>query len=617
MSQDASAHSIIVTVPSDSDEPLDIATFLDQRFRCFVPSHNSAIIIGGTDVSKDEVTKHVLDASSNIFERRSDGVATVISMATCDGLGESPIDERENESTGRIAAKSCTIFNSKTKQAALKSPKQIHKVRERLFHTARESSLHALKRSQKQWYESRAAMTTAIVSCSPRKNKATLTNIGDTMLLVVDGKSFKIKLMMAGRLYCRGFNRWSPSAVQDLVSDERAHQQLEIEKINLNPGDTIIQVTDGMRNEFLCHSKETKDRSGDQYIEETIDRSFLESVLQERFSSHENRQYASAFEIADSLTTVASRASIERREQCKLICEKLRPHRDTIPDKTITLASWLSKLGLVELETEIRAYIKTLPIDGPQITMDGPAAAIAPHLEEFYRGDCATVSVMRVPSYKVELIRALIDSPMRARQLLSEIIRRMDDDDIDSAILHLRNEKCNVIEQNGSRYSELNLRQAYDNRVLDSIVELTRMYRSIHELIYHMESIPEKLEAIKNFLLELNAIEYLIILFDVIVARQDIEVRKSLQLDHFFGKKYSSYIKKMWPIIANRGVELLEDQMQRLKSGNNILNLSLDDIASCQLFSRSKSVRKKVKGLLESCQKGDELKDTVRNESRI
>jgi len=121
-------------------------------------------------------------------------------MATADGLGHF-FDERENLSTALVSAAACELFVTLcTKTVSLD-----HNSIKNIVLEAGEQSINSQLEDR---YDSESSLAaTAIYRQPGGVLKALLANVGDGMILIVDGMTGEIKNTVAARLWTWP-NRW-------------------------------------------------------------------------------------------------------------------------------------------------------------------------------------------------------------------------------------------------------------------------------------------------------------------------------------------------------------------------------------------------------------------------
>jgi len=422
-----------------------LSEFFHERFN-FFGNTQAAIISGGTYSNGSSDDAHgVLDASVTDYIYDKHGVRVGLAMATADGLGHS-VDETENRSTALVSLSACERFVNKCKNLTSLGINRMKQIMQEAGTESRESKLSPA-------FDSKSSLAATAIYRQPNGTlKAVIGNVGDGMILVIDGKTGKIKHTVAARDYGHyqigGSNQYSPYSVQDLTKENSASIGEFVEFDDVNEDDLIIQLTDGIWGEF----ESTKDQKviGDKtYREQKIASEAFERILKYLSS-------ASAFAIGQAIVMTLSQSTLEKRQQFQKLMQALQPFSETLLAKQFanreeyeayTISVWIREIhesgdNGPQIAALLSQYLEESEHDGIHYNIDTcPAQMLVRDLQRKGFGDCATIAMMRVPNYKKELIRALMINPEHRQALLARIEEEIQPNELDDIIMSLSQEQ--------------------------------------------------------------------------------------------------------------------------------------------------------------------------------
>ena len=129
----------------------------------------------------------------------------------------------------------------------------------------------------------------------------------------------------------------------------------------------------------------------------------------------------------------------------------------TSADDQVTLAAFLEKIGTdAPLATQIQDAFMNPQGDGTVFAKDAPLQMFLSHLCTMYRGDCASIMVFKVPSYKTELIRSWMmdnnaDPKIHAALFKTMVQAGVTDEDLQKALAVFGNERYATLESAETR----------------------------------------------------------------------------------------------------------------------------------------------------------------------
>lgn len=410
--------------------------FLEERFN-FFGNTQAAIISGGTFSNQQSDDTHgVLDASVTDYIYDEHGVRIGLTMATADGLGHSDREE-ENRSTALVSSSACETFVNNSKN---RSYHNIDTMSELMLEAAEESKRSRLKRGKRS-YDSKSSLAATVIYRQPDGSlKAIMANVGDGMIVVINGKTGEIKHCVAARDYGHyqigSTENFSPNSVQDLNVENLAINSEVIELNGIKEDDLVIQLTDGIWGEFEC-SKELKQIDGKNYREQRIVSKEFESVIKQAVLVN---PMTHAVDIGQAIVRSLAESTLQKRQKFQELMAVLEPFIADLSNKQYinkeeynahTIAVWLNELNEkgndgAQASASLRNYLAEAEHDGIHYHIETcPVGMLVNDLPKKPFGDCATLAIMRVPNHKKELVRALTTHPENEAILLKRINQEM------------------------------------------------------------------------------------------------------------------------------------------------------------------------------------------------
>src|ERR1043166_5861431 len=346
-----------ITVPTK--EKLGVerkSDVIEKKFEVYADTFHTAIISGSTFSGREEEAGLVLDGAAIGFGTDEDGVRVAIVQATADGCGH-PQGVREQESIAHVAG---YVSHQIVNQCCGSDSINIHKLKqcnEAVGLDSKKESFTILE-GAKQRFNSTAVVVSCVVTNTNGLPRATFGNIGDCMAVVLDGNAFEVKCIMPARQYQTPGSR-SPVSIQlfanpptEIVKVKNRYHEVEM---NLNENDIIVQMTDGIWEELPTQTNSMKEacEGGIDYTESKIDADKFSKRLCNYFKTDEEREAASAYEIAKVIRDIAVEHNFEIRAKRISIVEYIHHLNQTTKDKNINFKSLILALRRYPEELEI------------------------------------------------------------------------------------------------------------------------------------------------------------------------------------------------------------------------------------------------------------------------
>ncbi|CAM3045561.1 Uncharacterised protein [Legionella steigerwaltii] len=445
------------------DHSKKLSSFLSERFYSVNQSHNSAIIIGSSLAHQDHDIEcdRILDSSGTCLTRDKIGVIDGARVAVTDGLGGGAGDQKEDMEIHRVSYASCEAF--------LDSDENIDTALVSIGHL---TSSKAVRRNKK--YDADASMAAfAYKYDQGKKYTGEFANIGDGLIIVLD-KQHKIKHTLCACHVYRGFGTWTPSSVQKYASTSNKGNVLIRKTLELDEGDIVISMTDGIWGELASHLiSETKTRR-----DIDIDPKSFEDL----FDKLGDISYPSTFDIAKTITKHAMSQSLQRRQTLvELILELEQHHFQEKSIKTIDgVLSYLEKTGHQKTADTLKTVLFKQGLNDGIVYFEHveiPLFAVMNDLKSRTVGDCSTINVTRIPYHLDELIRCFITYPEKRKDLLPQFAMTIKSEaDLEEAFKRLSLE---VIQSEvDSKLSDVHFEPAFKKETLDKThVVLTHYVR--------------------------------------------------------------------------------------------------------------------------------------------
>ncbi|MCC2666123.1 MAG: hypothetical protein K0S63_39 [Gammaproteobacteria bacterium] len=429
----------------------NISEFMTARF-AHKFDRNAYLASGSTFEKEGELTTkplEVLDASKiTPLVAEGDRCKGFI-MATADGYSH-----LEPSLIAAAAVEACDRFTSR---ASKKDQEYL----------ARNNDITSILDFAGQSCESKegSSLAGAIIKQKENQQKffCEMGNVGDGMIVVIDGEQRKVRTIIGARQYVRQGRLLLKLTQQQCLEIARSHQMpagvsnayfypmsiqdsqqtIAQEEIVLNPGDFVIHMTDGAWSEFTYKDTyfmkkgdggvetelvEQKEASGKKeyvfYRESKIQQEEFENLLKEKNES------SNSFELGQTLLNAALMARAKRQTQKQALLNWLeekvqaeyKKHLEKIPETAIeenqpqnqkelrkkaeneSLRSFFANIS-DDQKRYLQEFMKHQGIKEEGITL----GQIIQQLKITPAGDCSTVAVVQVPNAAVENLRPFFE----------------------------------------------------------------------------------------------------------------------------------------------------------------------------------------------------------------
>ena len=454
--------------------------FICERFQYFAPSHNLSIICGSSFLDKKviEPTIHCVCDAASVRQCKTpndDSLLNIsLSFAVADGLGYDTEDQIFNDSLGEVAGKACEYY---VKKVAM-FDEEID-CKHFLKDIGIESEKHKLYSNLYRSYcDSKNSLAGGNIIYNKDQYQAQLVNIGDTMIWVIDGSSYQIKEIIPAKVHHRFRSNYSPQSIQEL-SGSFDRVDLEFSKINLNEGDFVVAMTDGV---YSCFEKDMEvteseklDLKGNlpdhrriSFQDHFCNYSFADLIRGDLNNNNNdnnniieninNQNYLSAYELGKIILSKGIELFLQDKNSTDKLMEDLNNLIDSQPEKSELLAMTLEKFLLYTIDKD-EEFHKRLDNylndcgkqDGVSFYLD--KAIVKDLIYVLSRqnfGDCSTISVVRMPYFIDEVLKTFIlDNYNLTPQVVNIIKEKIkDDDELDRIINRLKNEAVSFPELN-------------------------------------------------------------------------------------------------------------------------------------------------------------------------
>lgn len=394
-----SLKSLIVNADSLLANTLDLDAFNSARFYIVAPTPYMVSISGSTESNlKDNSQKQVLDAST----MKSDELGNIF-MATADGLGES--DEIEDSANNAaISAYCCEAFCNRAigdKRTEADNLKRI----------AKESKAKNATSQDGLPYDGRTAMSALTFNSKTKKARA--VSIGDTLTVIFDGKTGDLKFQQEARVYNQGGAIWAPLDLQMLAHAKPnvaqfAELALQVNEWDLEDNDIVVQMSDGIWAQFSTEDIEIKLENGASYLATRLKIKNI-SELSERLKPSELSD-ANALAITQALH---SSAMITTRNTIALFQEihsELSQKLELEPcSSEKTMGQFVKELPL-QIATRFQQLYIAQKHDSIMYDDDLPVIVFHQQYKKISFGDCATISVFKVPEKFDSILGILLNN---------------------------------------------------------------------------------------------------------------------------------------------------------------------------------------------------------------
>ncbi len=389
--------------------------FMLERYRAFIPSGDACTFIGSSSLYQNKSlagSHHVCDAfhlKTPVFN----GDFTVLAQRTAvaDGLGYSEDDEEFNNSLAKIASAVSQSFVELPVPPVVDSTQVLKLCTDVLKH----SSPKEQSKSAKQ-YHSECSISTGMLSGDDKQWSGSFINIGDGMIVVLDKNTLKPKHIAPATIKHRSRGNYSPESVQELTKrpDETA---LQATQLLLNEDDIVIFMTDGIYSSFSLQVQDspvTEESWGEMFPVKRFIK-ITDDAFDEALAPLKGKANISASDIAFALLQKQVSYFLLEFHKNKQLLKKLQVHinaKDALLG--LTLAEFLDYLQEhdPDLQVTLHTYLHSAGLhDGVTFI---PTKSLVEDLirvlttQEY--GDCSTLSVVKVPSFKKELIKSYLET---------------------------------------------------------------------------------------------------------------------------------------------------------------------------------------------------------------
>lgn len=444
-------HDAVALTKGVYGEPISQDQWMKSRFQQWYQG-NVAVISGSTFANdRPHQNESTLDAAAVRKYYDADGVLKRVVSLTLDGLDHNEEVSKDNKSAieefDRVVQSTPPDSPVKLKEALVETGKAVRAKRE------------SNKDDKRNIRANGSAVTATAIEYNPDGSMShTSANIGDTMVVVLDGKTLEIKSMLSARKFKTldlGYS-YNPTALH-LV--ETKPQALSSDATIVSPGDIVIQMTDGVFDDLDTEIAIEEENQGEALTEVhtvKLKKDTFQKVLQDEKSQNEHQiamtvmNHVNARLIAERqkeakhfeafIAWREAHYTRKKDEHGKTILSHMDAHMQEFFEQKkkqheLTVAEWFAwkeQKGETEadkaypfqqLKEDLQRHYPFMKMgiaENPSLedrTVAGLYTSIAKRPVFLKGGDCATISVMRVPDPDVELVRALIDFPENRERL--------------------------------------------------------------------------------------------------------------------------------------------------------------------------------------------------------
>lgn len=441
MKPTASLKSLIVSANSLLADSLELDTFNRMRFCITAPTPHLVSISGSTECSLQNGQKQVLDASTLKYDKTGK-----ISMATADGLGESD-DLADNSNNASISAYCCEAYceiDELNEASAISDLKRI----------AQESKTKNAMSQDGLPYDGRTAMSA--ITYNPRTKRAKIVSVGDTLTVIFDGKTGALKFQQEARVYNQGGAIWAPVDLQMLAHSKLkvaqfAESALQINQWDLEESDIVVQMTDGIWSQFNTEDSEVKITKDVSYLATRLTIKNINELGEN--SKEEQLPETSALTIAQKLHHYAIRAFRNNLSLFQEIHPEILAKLELEPNGSKKTMREFVKALPSETAIKFQQLYVAQKHDSIMYDDDLPVIVFRQQYRKISFGDCATISVLKVP----EMFESILDRLLNNIELLADYAAEV------KIITELADEKIEALFNKIARY-----------RVIEEIQPLTK-----------------------------------------------------------------------------------------------------------------------------------------------
>lgn len=389
--------------------------FMLERYRAFIPTHEVCTIIGSSSAYQNKQLSgphYVCDAfhlKTPVFN--SDFSTLTQRTAIADGLGYSEDDELYNISLAKTASAVSNIFVELPLPLVIDSTQVKRICTDVLMHCSQDAEL---EKSRK--YHSECSISAGVLSGNHQQWSGSFINIGDGMIVILDKDTLKPKHISPAMVKHRTKGNYSPVSVHEM-SKSADILGLQADQIALNENDIIIYMTDGIYSGFDLQVQNS------QRTEESWDESFpvMKSIIitddafDKALAPLKAKEHVSASDVAFALLQEQIRNFLGEFHEIKELLQKLQVYTSKNRDLlALTLDKLLNFLQEHDpaLKQALQHYLHSSgQHDGVTFIPTKSLICDLIHVlstQEY--GDCSTLSVIKVPNLKKELIKSYLDS---------------------------------------------------------------------------------------------------------------------------------------------------------------------------------------------------------------
>lgn len=475
-------------------------SFLSNRFKAFFPSYDQCTLIGSTSMymvlsgkSKYQKTNAnkarsgnhlVCDSFCTAMPKLSkDFKSITISTAVSDGLGYEEDDHQFNQSVAAVS----TEFSKRWVSNVFEFNCDSTQLREHLKTISSSASESISDELQK--HRPACSLSSGVLQYSKGQWQGRFNNIGDGMIVIISSDC-TVKTVIPATVMHRSRGNYSPDGVQELTTRFAEKVKMHDEIVKLDEGDIVLYMTDGAYSGLpltSTSSMETEKSWGKEYpifrqteiIKDELNKILAPLRLKGRFSTYDvsslilEVQTDKFLEEFNLTKGILKHIQKDVKSNGKLSDSTLRQYLTYLEQKDPTFAKvlldYLQNAGHhdgVEFDIE-RAYVSDL------------------HkiLETQEYGDCTTISAIRVPSYKYELIKTYLHT--RDPKLLEHISLNVSLEEVRDIITSLSTWYCCPISHSGldgPLLSKVKMQQQFRSEDLKSLQAEIEQYYDEHEI---------------------------------------------------------------------------------------------------------------------------------------
>lgn len=386
-----------------------IETFLGDRFQIIVPNDSMAIITGSSSAWIGEGNlREVMVCDSASLATQWNNVIPALHLAVSDGLGYEEHEPTFNESVRAVADYSVYEYvqNMSAYYRHHNTLPDLNNILPNIADLSKSKALPIPGLRSGELYGSTCSLSAASVYHDGLRWKLQTTQIGDGMIVIISGKDLKVKGVMPACVKNRGFGNFSPCSLQEAKAPDYRLDEIDIEE-----EDFILSMTDGVYANLPIHSDKITVDDQVTHIKTIVDSERMnEMIMAQKFQKH-----VTAYGMASCIMAMAMEGYMNSFQELRALLGSLE---NFVVNKAERYnQKFISEL-LSDLKQEDEAIFTKLNqfLSGRENT-DGVSFNIEKceiyfmidYLKKQEQGDCSTLGIIKVPFYRDELIRALIE----------------------------------------------------------------------------------------------------------------------------------------------------------------------------------------------------------------